>query len=186
MTNGSLAGHVLIAMPALADPNFSRTVTYLCEHNEYGALGVTVNRPLNMQLAEVLEQYGLETDDALVAGLPVYHGGPVQEDRGFVLHDAGNEYDATLHIDDRVSVTASRDIIEAIAAGSGPTRVLVALGYAGWGPGQLEQELAENTWLHAPCEPELLFATPTTHRWQAAAESLGVDIRLLGSDAGHA
>ncbi len=186
MTDGSLAGHVLIAMPALADPNFSRTVTYLCEHNEYGALGVTVNRPLDMQLSEVLEQYGLATDDALIAGLPVYHGGPVQEDRGFVLHDAGDEYDATLRVDDRVSVTASRDIIEAIAGGSGPPRVLVALGYAGWGPGQLEHELAENTWLHAPCEPDLLFATPVAHRWHAAAESLGVDIRLLGGGMGHA
>ena len=186
MTGGSLAGHVLIAMPALADPNFSRTVTYLCEHNEYGALGVTVNRPLDMRLAEVLEQYGLSTDDALVAGTPVYHGGPVQEDRGFVLHDAGTEYDATLRVDERVSVTASRDILEAIAGGSGPPRVLVALGYAGWGPGQLEQELAENTWLHAPCEPALLFATPVDQRWSTAAETIGVDIRLLGDGVGHA
>src|SRR5690606_9148161 len=143
-----------------ADPNFTRTVTYLCEHNEYGALGVTVNRPLGMSLAEVLEQYGLSTDDALIAGQPVFHGGPVQPERGFVLHDAGREFDATLRVDARVAVTASRDVLESLAAGQGPSRTLVALGYAGWAPGQLEQELADNAWLHAPCTPELLFATP--------------------------
>ena len=186
MSATSLAGHLLIAMPALADPHFARTVTYLCEHNEYGALGVTVNRPLDMTLSEVLEQYGLATDDALVAGQPVYAGGPVQAERGFVLHDAGREYDATLPVDERVAVTASRDVLEALAAGTGPGRVLVALGYAGWAPGQLEQELADNAWLHAPCAPELLFTTPSERRWHAAAAALGIDLGLLAGHAGHA
>src|SRR5690606_33848620 len=119
VTTVSLAGHVLIAMPSLDDPNFSRTVTLLCEHNEYGALGVTVNRPLDMTLSEVLEQYGLATDDEVTAGQPVFLGGPVQPERGFVLHDAGPEFDATLRVDDRIAVTASRDVLESLAAGNG-------------------------------------------------------------------
>ena len=186
MTTVSLAGHVLIAMPSLNDPNFSRTVTLLCEHNEYGALGVTVNRPLDMTLSEVFEQYALATDDEVTGGQPVYLGGPVQPERGFVLHDAGREFDATLRVDDRIAVTASRDVLESLAAGNGPPRALVALGYAGWAPGQLEHELAENTWLHVRCEPGLLFDVPASHRWIEAARALGVDIRLLGGDAGHA
>lgn len=186
MSAVSLAGHVLIAMPSLSDPNFSKTVTLLCEHNEYGALGVTINRPLDMALAEVLEQYGLATEDELVAGQPVFLGGPVQPERGFVLHDAGHEFDATLQVDDRIAVTASRDVLESLAAGTGPPRALVALGYAGWAPGQLEHELAENTWLHVRCEPGILFEVPASRRWTEAARALGVDIRLLGGDAGHA
>lgn len=185
-TPTSLAGDLLIAMPALADPNFHRSVSLICEHNEFGALGVVINRPLDMTLAEVLAQFDLKTEDALVAGQPVYHGGPVQTERGFVLHDGRREYEATLRINNGLAVTTSRDVLESLATGNGPGRVLVALGYAGWAAGQLEQELTENAWLNAPGDARVLFDTPPERRWQAAAESLGVDLRLLTGDAGHA
>lgn len=182
----SLAGHLLIAMPSLADPNFARTVTFLCEHDANGALGVTVNRPLDMTLDEVFAQLRLSTDDAVVAGTPVYHGGPCHTERGFVLHDASHEFAATLRVTDGLAVTTSQDILKSIAAGIAPPRTLVALGCAGWGPGQLEQELAENAWLSVPGAPGILFDTPYERRWDAAARLLGVDIALLSSDAGHA
>lgn len=182
----SLAGQVLIAMPALADPHFHRTVTLICEHNEHGVLGVVVNRPLDMTLGEVFEQFGLPVADASVAGRPVHHGGPVQPERGFVIHDGARDFDATLRIHDDLAVTTSRDVLECLAAGQGPAHALVALGYAGWAGGQLEQELAENAWLSAPADASVLFTTPDERRWEAAAALLGVDLRLLASQAGHA
>ncbi|MCA1799076.1 MAG: YqgE/AlgH family protein [Xanthomonadaceae bacterium] len=182
----SLAGHLLIAMPTLADPNFSRTVTFLCEHDEQGALGVTINRPLEITLGEVLAQLQLPTDDAVVAGAPVFHGGPCHTERGFVIHDATHEYAATLRVTDELAVTTSQDVLKSIASGIAPPRILVALGCAGWAPGQLEQELAENTWLSVPGAARIVFETPFDQRWDAAAGLLGVDIRLLTGDAGHA
>lgn len=182
----SLAGHLLIAMPALADPNFARTVTLICEHNEQGALGVTVNRPLEITLAEVLAQLRLGTTDAVAAGAPVYHGGPCHTERGFVVHDATHEFAATLRVTDDLAVTTSQDVLKSIAAGIAPPRTLVALGCAGWAPGQLEQEMAENAWLSVPGTARVLFDTPYDRRWHAAAGLLGIDIRLLTGDAGHA
>lgn len=182
----SLAGHLLVAMPALADPNFHRTVSLVCEHNSHGALGVVINRPLDMTLDEVLEQFGLDTADAVIAGAPVYQGGPVQTERGFVVHDGPRDFEGTLRIQPGLAITTSRDILEAMAAGSGPAHTLVALGYAGWSAGQLEQELAENAWLSVPAAPEVLFRTPVQRRWEAAAALLGVDVHLLSGQAGHA
>lgn len=182
----NFAGQYLIAMPSLADPNFARTVTLVCEHNEHGALGVTVNRPLDMTLSEVLEQIDLRTDDAVVAGQPVYLGGPVQPERGFVVHDGTHEFDATLKVGDGLAVTTSRDVLESLAAGTGPGSVIVTLGYAGWAAGQLEQEMADNAWLNVPGDPRILFKTPSERRWEAAAASIGVDVHSIATGAGHA
>ncbi|HHI76455.1 MAG TPA: YqgE/AlgH family protein [Gammaproteobacteria bacterium] len=187
MDNTNLTNHLLIAMPSLADPNFSHTVTYLCEHNENGAMGIVINRPIDIKVGEVLEQMQIPVGaDAPVAQLPVFLGGPVEEQRGFVLHSSDSRWESTLRINDQVSVTTSRDILEAMARGEGPAHALVALGYAGWGPGQLEQEILDNSWLSAPADQAILFELPPAKRWEAAAKLLGVDLDLLSTDAGHA
>lgn len=172
-------------MPTLEDYNFSRTVTLVCEHNEHGALGVVVNRPLDMTLDEVLQQFGLTTTDAAVASTHIYHGGPVQTERGFVVHDGDRDYDGSLRIGPDLAVTTSRDILEAIAGGTGPSQALVALGYAGWAGGQLEQEMAENSWLTVPVDAAILFSVPAAERWTATAALMGVDLHLV-TQAGHA
>ncbi|HKK13960.1 MAG TPA: YqgE/AlgH family protein [Gammaproteobacteria bacterium] len=179
-----LTNHFLIAMPTLADPNFSHTVTYICEHNEEGALGIVINRTMDMQVSEILSHLEIETTGDY-PDLPVYMGGPVQQDRGFVLHEPLGHWEATLPVTDSVGLTASRDILAAIARGEGPARQLIALGYAGWGAGQLEQELAQNAWLSGPADSRILFDTPDGERWQAAAALLGVDLNLISGDAGH-
>jgi putative transcriptional regulator len=181
-----LTNHFLIAMPQLADPNFFHTVTYICEHNSDGALGIVINRPMDVRLGEVFEHMGVQATDAHSAELPVYMGGPVQRERGFVLHEPPGEWEATLQITEALSVTTSRDILDAIAQGAGPKRALIALGYAGWAAGQLEQEIANNAWLSGPADPRVLFDVPDEQRWQAAASLLGVDLNLLSGDAGHA
>jgi len=182
----NLTDHFLIAMPSLADPNFSRTVTYLCEHNEDGALGIVVNRPSDLTLAELLGHMGLKADAGSLGRTPVYMGGPVQRERGFVLHPPEGDWESSMRISERVAVTTSRDILEAMADASGPSRYLIALGYAGWGPGQLEREMAENAWLSGPADPEIIYALDSERRWQAAANLLGVDLTLLSSETGHA
>ncbi len=181
-----LSNHFLIAMPALADPNFFHTVTYICEHDAEGAMGVVINRPMDLSLGEVLTHMDMETVDAEAAGLPVFQGGPVQVERGFVLHEPLGNWDATLKVSDDIGITASQDVLAAIAAGKGPKRALIVLGYAGWGAGQLEREMAENAWLSGPATAGILFDTPVEKRWEAAAALLGVDLNLLSSDAGHA
>ncbi len=181
-----LTGQLLIAMPTLPDPRFAHSVSLICEHTEYGALGVVINRPLNMDVGEVLEQFDLQTEDAIVAGQPVFAGGPVQPERGFVIHDGSEDYDATIRINDNLSVTTSKDVLERLARGRGPGRVLFALGYAGWGAGQLEQELADNSWINVPVDESILFTVPPDLRWEQAARLLGIDVRLLGVEAGHA
>jgi putative transcriptional regulator len=173
-------------MPSLADPNFSRTVTLICEHNEYGALGVVINRPTEVRLSELLNHLELTTADQGVAGTPVYAGGPVQLDRGFILHAPLGEWESTLKINGELGLTTSLDILAAVAAGKGPTQRLVALGYAGWGAGQLEQEIADNAWLTVPNDSEILFELPVEYRWQAAAKKLGVDVALIAGGVGHA
>jgi len=181
-----LTNHFLIAMPGLADPNFYHTVTYICEHNSDGALGIVINRPLGTRLGDVLEQLEIKPASPQIAEQPVYLGGPVQPERGFVVHRPVGDWDATLKITENIGVSSSRDLLGAIAQGAGPERTLIALGYAGWGAGQLEQELAENAWLSGPADERILFDLPVSQRWAAAAQLLGVDLNLLSSDAGHA
>jgi putative transcriptional regulator len=182
----SLTNQFLIAMPGLADPNFSRTVTYICEHNAQGAMGIVVNRPINLHLGEMLDQLQIPATHTEIRGLPIYLGGPVQTDRGFVLHSGDRAWDSTLRITPQVSVTTSKDILEAIAEGDGPLHSLIALGYAGWAGGQLEDEMSANTWLSGPASEEILFRVPAEQRWRAAARLLGVDLDLLSGEAGHA
>ena len=182
----SLNNHFLIAMPALDDPNFHHTTTYICEHDENGALGVVINRPLKMQLGEILQHMDIEACNEEISSRQVYMGGPVQNDRGFVLHEPAGDWEATLKVTDTIGITSSRDILQAIAAGKGPKNSIVTLGYAGWGAGQLESELAANTWLSGPASSKIVFDTPSEQRWQAAAALLGIDLNLLSSDTGHA
>lgn len=182
----SLKNQLLIAMPTLRDQNFSRTVTYICEHGEQGAMGIVLNRPTDLSLADVLRHMQIEGGMGDAGEQIVYLGGPVEEERGFVLHSHTSPWDSTLAVNDEISVTTSRDILEAMARGEGPTHTLVALGYAGWGAGQLERELQENAWLSGPCDKSILFELPADKRWEAAARLLGVDLNLLSSEAGHA
>ncbi|MTW22514.1 YqgE/AlgH family protein [Allochromatium palmeri] len=182
----SLTNHLLIAMPGLQDPNFARTVTYICEHTDQGAMGIVINRPLDVTLGALLDQLDIQAVRPGVGDTPVYQGGPVQTDRGFVLHTAGYSYDSTLNITPDISVTTSRDILEAIAGGEGPDQVLIALGYAGWGSGQLEQEMSANAWLNGPASNEIIFRMDPSARWMAAAQLLGVDLNLMSGEAGHA
>jgi putative transcriptional regulator len=186
VTSNYLTNQFLIAMPTLEDPNFFHSVTYICEHNEEGALGLVINRPLDMQLGEILEHIQVQESTPEARQIPVHLGGPVQQDRGFVLHSPLGQWEATLKVTDRIGITSSIDILKAIATNEGPENSLVALGYAGWGSGQLEQELADNAWLSCPADPDILFNTPDGARWKAAAGSLGIDLDLLSGEAGHA
>jgi len=181
-----LTNQFLIAMPGLEDPNFRECVTFICEHNEQGALGIVVNRPMNVVLEDVLKQLSLKAQDSDTGLLPVYLGGPVQTERGFVIHEPLGGWEATLKVSDSLGVTTSRDVLEAVAAGKGPGRCFVALGYAGWTAGQLEEEMKSNSWLSTPADSRIIFDTPVELRWQAAARLIGVDLSLLSGDAGHA
>ena len=181
-----LKHHFLIAMPHMADPNFAQTVTYLVEHNEQGAMGLVINRPNGLNLADVLEQ--LRPDEpppALCQSLPIFAGGPVQTDRGFVLHPAEHSFQATLALSE-LALSTSQDALFAIADGSGPSKHLITLGYAGWEAGQLEAELADNAWLTCPADSAILFDTPFDQRLSAAAARLGINLSLLTAQAGHA
>ena len=182
-----LSRHLLIAMPALDDPNFARGVTLICQHNEEGAMGLTVNRPSDWRLGEVMRQVGVTRTPPEIADQRVLLGGPVQMERGFVLHEPGQPWESSASIGDDLQVTTSRDVLQAIAAGHGPKRYLVLLGYAGWSAGQLEQEMRDNAWLTAePRDNDILFETPIEKRWDASARLLGVNIHLLSGTAGHA
>jgi putative transcriptional regulator len=181
-----LTGHLLIAMPAMADPNFTRTVTYICEHTDQGALGIVINRPLEMDMGEVFQQLSLVATDPGDARDPVMRGGPVQTERGFVLHEPSRQWDSTVEVSDTVHLTTSQDILEAIAAGTGPRRRLMALGYAGWGAGQLESEMVANAWLSVPANAAVIFDTPIEGRWSAAAGLLGINLATISLEAGHA
>ena len=182
----TLANQLLVALPALGDPTFARSVTLVCQHDADGAMGVMVNRASEYTLGEVLRQMGIECDDKALRARPVLAGGPVHPERGFVLHDGDGAWDSTLPITGALSVTTSRDVLEAIARGDGPANAIVALGCAGWGAGQLEQELVENSWLTVPADPELLFELPLPLRWQASAGRLGVDLAHMADYSGHA
>ncbi|MGR9051791.1 MAG: YqgE/AlgH family protein [Gammaproteobacteria bacterium] len=175
----------LIAMPNMKDPSFSHTVTYLCQHSSDGALGIVINRQIDMRLGEIFKQMNIKVSSPVAADAPVFSGGPVQQERGFVLHSPCGHWESSLSISDKVALTTSRDILEAIAVGEGPDQYLVALGYAGWGEGQLEREIIDNAWLNTPCGNEILFDTPVDQRWYAAAGQLGIDINRLTTPAGH-
>lgn len=185
-TADNLANQVLIALPALDDPNFARSVTLICQHDADGAMGVMVNRASEYTLGEVFRQMGIESDDEALCARPVIAGGPVHPERGFVLHDGARGWDSSLAIAEGLYVTTSRDLLEAMARGEGPELAAVALGCAGWGSGQLEHELVENSWLTAPADRELLFELPLELRWQAAAGRIGVDLARIADYSGHA
>lgn len=182
----SLKDRFLIALPALQDPNFKRSVTYLCEHSAEGTMGIIINRLSSLQLSDVLQHMEIEETPQTPSDLPIHIGGPVQEERGFLIHTPPKRWDSTLVITDELAITTSRDILKAIARGEGPDEVLIALGYAGWGPGQLEQELQQDSWLVGPASREIIFHTPVEKRWEAAAELTGVDMNRITSTAGHA
>jgi putative transcriptional regulator len=190
MRSAYLSNQLLVAMPSLADPNFAQTVTLICEHTSKGALGIVLNRPLGMALGDVFRQLALESNDAQLRDQPVLRGGPVQQDRGFVLHppsaQAGEPWDSTLEVSPTLHVTTSRDILGSMARGQGPAQAVVALGYAGWDAGQLEDEIRSNAWLTVPVDDAIIFATPFEQRWQAAAQLLGIDFGRLSPQAGHA
>jgi putative transcriptional regulator len=182
----NLTHHFLIAMPSMADPHFSRTLTYICEHNDQGALGLVVNRPIDMTLQALFQRLSLSLRDPEFSGTPIYFGGPVQTDRGFVLHEPAGDWQSTLRVGDAIGLTTSKDILEAVGRGEGPRRMLVTLGYAGWSPGQLEHELGQNAWLTVAARDGILFETPAEERLPAAMELLGVDFARLQDEAGHA
>src|SRR5678815_3362449 len=178
--------HFLIAMPGMVDPHFANTLTYICEHNEDGALGIVVNKPIDMTLSTLFEQIEVTLRDSGLRKAPVHFGGPVQVDRGFVLHRPLGNWQSTLAISDELGLTTSKDVLEAVGRGEGPRDVFVSLGYAGWSAGQLEQELAQNAWLTVEADPELLFETPAEARLPAAMKLLGIDFSRLSEGMGHA
>lgn len=186
MQQTNLTNNFLIAMPSLRDPNFERTVTYICAHNEEGAMGIVINKPLDIDLGEILKQMDITTNNPEAKSKMIFLGGPVHTDRGFILHQASNEWDSSIVVSDDICVTTSKDILEAIATGHGPTESLIALGYAGWGGGQLEQELMDNAWLCGPANLEIIFKTPYEQCWNSAAKNMGVDIEKMSRDIGHA
>ena len=181
----NLTSHFLIAMPAMSDPNFSRTLTFVCEHNERGALGIVVNRPIEVTLAALFRQVEIDLPESPLGGQPVFFGGPVQFDHGFVLHRPVGAWKSTLPVGD-IGLTTSRDILEAMAQGEGPREQLVALGYAGWAPGQLENEIQHNGWLHCDADADLIFGDDVDEKYQRALRKIGIDLAMLSNEAGHA
>ena len=181
-----LSNLLLVALPALHDPDFAQSVTLVCQHDGDGAMGVMVNRASEYTLGEVLQQMGISSDSETLQSQIVMAGGPIHPERGFVLHDGKREWDSTLSVGDGLYLTTSRDVLEAMARGDGPEQAVVALGCAGWGAGQLEQELVDDSWLMVPASLELLFGFPLEERWQAAAGSIGVDLVNYASHSGNA
>ncbi len=182
----NLTNHFLIATPSLADPNFQQTVTYICAHNTEGAMGIIINRPMSIDLGDVLLQMNLEPLSDEIRATTIYQGGPVQQDRGFIIYNPPSHWDSTINVSGQLGVATSRDILEAISRGQGPGHALVALGYAGWGSGQLEHEIADNAWLNCPADAHILFEVPCEQRWRAAVGLLGIDLEQLSPDIGHA
>jgi putative transcriptional regulator len=181
-----LTNQFLIAMPGMTDPHFARTVILLCQYGSQGALGIIINRPSELKLGDIMKQMDIQVKKPEIADLPVFFGGPVQPERGFILHEPVTVWGSTLQVSENFALTTSRDILDAIARGEGPQRVLVALGYAGWGEGQLEREIMENAWLNVPADSAVLFDYPPTQRWKAAAGLVGIDISQLTHRFGHA
>jgi len=185
----NLANHFLIAMPAMQDPIFGGTVVYVCEHNEKGVLGVVINKPTDMTMESLFERIDIKLGDGMSGPKvsdPIMFGGPVQDDRGFVLHSPARHYSSSLAVTDDVAFTTSIDVLEAVAKGEGPQRLLVSIGYAGWSPGQLEEEIGRNGWLTVGADAHVLFDLPIEERYTAAMKLLGIDPLMLASEAGHA
>ncbi|MDD4911662.1 MAG: YqgE/AlgH family protein [Sideroxydans sp.] len=186
MSSMNLTNHFLIAMPAMTDPFFAKSLTYVCEHNDEGAMGIVVNRPISLNLSELFAQINMPLTQPELEDMPVHFGGPVQTDRGFVLHNAGGQWQSTLKVNDKIELTTSKDILQAVGEGTGPSNLLITLGYAGWSEGQLEQELAANAWLSVPATEHILFDLPADEKLAAAMALLGVDFASLSEEAGHA
>jgi len=184
--NGYLQQQMLIAMPAMSDPNFSKSVTLMCQHNEEGAIGITINRLSDFTLGEILQQLDISCEHEEISSMRVLEGGPVSPDHGFVLHPPEEGFESSMRINDDIMVTTSRDILAAIASGNGPQQFLVALGYAGWGNGQLESEMRANAWLSTAADKAILFDSPLQSRWEQAVANLGVNIDHLHGVGGHA
>lgn len=184
--DSNLTNHFLMAMPNLADPNFGGTLVFVAEHNERGALGLVVNRPMELDLNSLFDRIELSLRDQVFGRGPVYYGGPVQTDRGYVLHEPIGSWGATVAVGDDIGLTSSKDVLEAVARGDGPQRMMVALGYSGWGPGQLEDEIARNSWLSVPADPAVIFDAPAEERLTRAYALLGVNPAFLSVAAGHA
>jgi len=186
----NLQHHFLIAMPALQDPLFKRSVVYVCEHNDEGAMGIIINKPLeDLQIKGVLEKLKITpepVDPNIRLDKPVFVGGPLAEDRGFILHSPAETFGSSIHIADDVIITTSRDVLETLGTAKQPKNVLLALGYASWDKGQLEQEIMENSWLTAPANPDIIFRTPIAERWRESARLIGIDIHNMPTEAGHA
>jgi putative transcriptional regulator len=185
-----LTNQFLIAMPGMADETFAGTVVYLCEHNEKGALGLVINKPIDIKVRKLFEKVDLSLNQEALAEQPVYFGGPVQTERGFVLHDRQEDgvdpYNSTLSVPGGLAMTTSKDVLEAMADGAGPRRVLITLGYSGWQAGQLEDEIGRNGWLTVNADPRVIFDTPIEQRYDRAVGLLGIDPRMLSQEAGHA
>ncbi len=189
----NLTNQFLIAMPGMGEGTFAGTVIYMCEHTEKGALGLVINKPIDITLKSLFEKVELSLDRDDLAEVPVYFGGPVQTERGFVLHEPisaegteGGPYNSSLKIEGGLEMTTSKDVLEAISSGAGPKKVLVTLGYSGWAAGQLEDEMSRNGWINVNAEPGIIFDTPVAQRYDKALSLLGIDIGMLSSDAGHA
>jgi putative transcriptional regulator len=185
----NLTNQFLIAMPGLTGDTFGGAVVYLCEHTENGALGLVINKPIDIKLKNLFQKVELSLDSPELAELPVFFGGPVQTERGFVLHEKQGDqptYSSTLQIPGGLEMTTSKDVLEALANGAGPRKLLVTLGYSGWGAGQLEDELGRNSWLTVDAVPEIIFDTPIEQRYARAVSLLGFDPRMLSQEAGHA
>ena len=185
-----LTNQFLIAMPGMADDNFAGSVVYLCEHTERGALGLVINKPIDINLRNLFEKVEINLDSQELADQPVYYGGPEQTERGFVLHekqlDGTGPYNSTMSVRGGLEMTTSKDVLEALAEGSGPKKVLITLGYSGWQAGQLEDELGRNGWLTVDADPAVIFDTPIEKRYDRAVSLLGFDPRMLSQEAGHA
>ncbi len=186
MDNVNLTDNFLIAMPTLEDPYFSNALVYICEHNENGALGVIVNRPIDMNLAGLFEKIDIKLEAESLTNLPVYFGGPVQLDRGFVLHRPVGLWQSTLAVNGEVGLTSSRDVLSSVGSLGLPSEIIVTLGYSGWDAGQLEDELAQNSWLTVPAKNSILFDLPPEERLAAAMQKLGISFAQLSDVAGHA
>jgi len=189
-TRIDLTNQFLIAMPGMVDETFARTVVYLCEHNEKGALGLVINKPIDIKLKNLFEKVELALDRHELGEQPVFFGGPVQTERGFVLHEklleGESPFNSTLSVPGGLEMTTSKDVLEAMAEGSGPAKVLVTLGYSGWQAGQLEDEIGRNGWLNVDADPKVIFDTPVEKRYDTALALLGIDPRMLSQEAGHA
>ena len=186
VVSGYLQQQMLIAMPSMSDPNFSRSVTLICQHNDEGAIGITINRLSSFTLGEILRQLDISCEHEQISSMMVLDGGPVSPDHGFVMHPPMQGFESSILVNDEIMVTTSRDILAAIATGNGPELFVVALGYAGWGNGQLEAEMRANAWLAVPADRKLLFDSPLENRWAMAVGNLGIDIDNLHGVGGHA